>query len=101
MVEPHQKQSEKRACSRRRCMRCEGCCTAIVAPRSTSATGSHPDQLTASAPMLDGYCFTLNFGHATGASLHSHNVPLNETDHAVACGNNPSASSVETCESQG
>src|SRR5262249_28500267 len=40
------------------------------------SNGSHPDQLTASAPMLDGYCFTLNFGHATGASLHSHNVPL-------------------------
>jgi hypothetical protein len=25
--------------------------------------------------MLDRYCFILNFGHATGASLHSHNVP--------------------------
>src|SRR5215510_7194369 len=38
--------------------------------------GSHPDQLTASVPVLDRYCFTLNFGHATGASLHSHNVPI-------------------------
>jgi len=26
---------------------------------------SHPDQLIASAPVLDRYCFTLNFGHAT------------------------------------
>ena len=26
--------------------------------------------------MLDGYCFTLNFGHATGGSLHSHKVPI-------------------------
>ena len=33
------------------------------------------DQLTASAPVFDGYCFNLNFGHFTGASLLSHNVP--------------------------
>ena len=25
--------------------------------------------------MLDRYCFTLNCGHATGGSLHSHKVP--------------------------
>ena len=36
---------------------------------------AYPDQLTTSAPVVDRYCFTLNFGHATGASLHSHNVP--------------------------
>ena len=34
---------------------------------------SHPDQLTAWALVLDRYCFTLNFGHATRTSLHSHN----------------------------
>jgi len=25
--------------------------------------------------VVDRYCFTLNFGHTTGASLHSHKVP--------------------------
>src|SRR6516225_2709022 len=42
------------------------------------AAVAHPDQLTTSAPVLDRYCFTLNFGHATGASLHSHNVPTSD-----------------------
>jgi hypothetical protein len=28
-------------------------------------------------------------------------VPLNETAHAVACGNDPSVSSIETWESEG
>jgi len=31
---------------------------------------------TASSPVLDRNCFTLNFEHATGASLHSHNLPI-------------------------
>jgi hypothetical protein len=34
--------------------------------------GLHPDQLAAPVLMLDHYCFTLNSGPATGASLHSH-----------------------------
>jgi len=44
---------------------------------------SHPDQLTASAPVLDCYCFTLNFRHATGASLYSHNVPTTVLSNAT------------------
>jgi hypothetical protein len=43
----------------------------IAAPQwaqsSDGRCGSHPDKLTASAPVLDRYCFTLNFGHASGA----------------------------------
>jgi len=38
--------------------------------------------LTASARVLEPYCFTPNFGHVTGASLHSHYVP--EADHCGA-----------------
>src|SRR5262245_53595189 len=31
-------------------------------------SGVTPDHLTGSKPVLDRYCFTFNFGHATGAS---------------------------------
>src|SRR5262245_7151491 len=48
---------------------------AIAAPQFAGSievpSGSRPDPLTASAPVLDRYCFTLNFGHATGPSTHA------------------------------
>src|SRR5262245_25829074 len=48
---------------------------------AASQRAALPDQLPASAPMPDRYCFTLNFGHGSGGSLHSHYVPL-----ADSCG---------------
>src|SRR5262249_60547597 len=42
---------------------------------AASQRAALPDQLPASAPMPDRYCFTLNFGHDSGGSLHSHYVP--------------------------
>ena len=41
---------------------------------SVGPSATDPDH--ASASVLDRYCFILNFGHATGASLQSHNVHL-------------------------
>src|SRR5215467_6263810 len=50
-----------------------------------------PGSLLGSAPRpTTGYC-----------GEHRRSIPKNETAHAVACGNDPSASSVETWESQG
>src|SRR5262245_4673733 len=46
-----------------------------MSTRSPGRLRITPDQLTASARVLHRYCFTLNFGHAVGASLHSRNVP--------------------------
>jgi hypothetical protein len=43
----------------------------------------------------------LTNGHGLGGSWHGGSVPMNETAHAVACGNDPSASGVETWESEG
>src|SRR5262245_37281227 len=37
--------------------------------------------IAASAPLLDRYCFTLNFGHGTDSSLHSHKVPSGRPAH--------------------
>src|SRR5262245_5028849 len=45
---------------------------------AASQRAALPDQLPASAPMPDRYCFTLNFGHNTGGSLHSHYVPFSD-----------------------
>ena len=47
------------------------CCAATWSP-----LGSRPDQLPASAHIVDRYRFTLNSGPATGASFHSHKVPI-------------------------
>src|SRR5262245_26488704 len=54
-------------------------------PANPFHAGSHPDQLTVSAPVLDRYCSTLNFGHATSASPHSHNVPAPDLSNCKKC----------------